>query len=65
MHKIPVPQPLLCLALNLVLLSILPPFRSQFRTKVVDQILNHESRLSKDERFSGAFGLNANQGGFP
>ncbi len=43
MHEVSVPQPLLCLSLNLVFFAFLPPFRDKRGAEMVKEVLGDDS----------------------
>lgn len=63
-HKITVPQPFFRLALDPVLFAFLPPLRNQRRAKMISEVLNNMSRLSKHEGLRTLFSLYADKRGF-
>lgn len=66
-HKEPKPQPLLCLASRLALLSLTISFGEQSRAlgpgKVVQDILNDKPTLGDDNRFSTIYRGDGDHGG--
>lgn len=59
-HEVPEPQPLLCLACNLPLLSLLISLWQQraLTSKVIQQVFNDECTFGNDHWFGGAWSRN-------